>query len=168
MQKWSTKLKNVFCAIAIAAFLVGCVSIENLPKGYNGPVSQITDTYESVSSTRAYFFELALVDGRNVYASSTFTASQNQGKGARMEIFSTGRPVPSKESVLHLRGVTHVAMPILALGGKMYSVSGDITVSLEAGKEYFVKGELSNQYSAVWLEDSEGNIVSEKIESRGK
>ena len=85
-----------------------------------------------------------------------------------MEIFSTGRPVPSKESVLHIRGITHVAMPVLALGGEMYSVSGDITVSLEAGKEYFVKGKLSNEYSAVWLEDSEGNIVSGKIENHGK
>jgi hypothetical protein len=74
------------------------------------------------------------------------------------------RSVPATRAVLHLHGTTYFAAPILAISGKNYSVEGDVEVDLKPGGRYFVKGVLSKNYSAVWLEDSKGNIVSDKVE----
>ena len=46
----------------------------------------------------------------------------------------------------------------------MYFVEGDVEVDIKEREVYFVKGELSKEYSAIWLENSKGEIVSPKIE----
>ncbi len=73
------------------------------------------------------------------------------------------REIPATTCVLHLRGVTHVAADILAFGGGLYYVEGDVPVKLSP-RAYAVHGVLSKDYSAVWLEDDLGRIVSKKIE----
>ncbi len=70
--------------------------------------------------------------------------------------------VPAGPCVLGIEGVTHVAADILAFGGGMFQVEGDVTATLEPDKEYFVKGVLGKEYRAVWLEDATGHIVSTK------
>lgn len=81
-----------------------------------------------------------------------------------MDVVTTKRQVPAKECKLSIQGITHVAAPILALGGGMYRVEGEVDVLLEEGKKYIVRGELSKEYSAVWIEDAQGNLISNKIE----
>lgn len=85
-----------------------------------------------------------------------------------MEPMLESREIPAKTCVLTIEGVTHVAADILAFGGGMYRVEGDVSVNLESSKIYSVKGTLTKDYCAVWLEDSDGHIVSDKIEKRKK
>ncbi len=95
------------------------------------------------------------------------TYKKNYGQGFSMEPQLESRDVPAQQCVLSLEAVTHVAADILAFGGGMYHVEGEVSVTLQAGKVYSVKGELSKEYSAVWLEDAEGKLISSKIE-KGK
>lgn len=155
--------------LLLAVVLGGCVSApQPVPKGYTGPVARIADTSAPVSSTKIYFFELEGIDGRGVLSSSVATMRTNQGRGFFMEPVLEGRAVPAGgPHKLKLGAYTHVAAPILAFGGKMYSVSGEVEVTLEPDKTYLVKGALSKEYCAVWLEDDKGTVVSTKIE-KGK
>lgn len=149
--------------------LSGCVSAPApVPPGYTGPLAAVVDTSKTVSGTKLQFFQLAAVDGRTVRTSSAATYQQNYGKGFYMEPTLESRDLPAQECLLRLEGVTHVAAPILAFAGGMYHVEGDVKVVLEPGQRYFVKGELSKEYSAVWLEDAAGNPVSPKVEKRSK
>ena len=161
-------LRFVFIPAAVVALiLTGCVSKpEPIPAGYAGPRATVSDTSNPVSSVKIQFFELAKVDGRTVETSSQTTFRQNYGKGFAMDPALESREIPAKECLLTLEGVTHVAADILAFGGGMYHVEGDVTVRLEPGHKYLVKGELSREYSAVWLEDDSGHPVSTKIEKR--
>ena len=77
---------------------------------------------------------------------------------------SLRHPAPAGKQVLHIRAVNYATVPFFTLFNNIYKVEGDVVVTLEAGKEYFVKGEISKGYTAVWVEDSKGNLVSRKIE----
>lgn len=157
-----------FALLGFSLLLVGCVSAPMpVPSEYHGPLARVGDTSSPISSTKIQFFELAKVDGRVVQTSSVSTRSKNFGRGFYMEPQLESREVPAKTCVLTIEGVTHVAADILAFGGGMYHVEGDVTVTLDATKKYLVKGVLSKEYCAVWLEDSVGNIISSKIE-KGK
>lgn len=147
-----------------ALLLSGCVINQTIPKGYTGPLSTIEDSSSPVSGTRIHFFQLTKIDGRPIDSSTAATGRASSGRGAVIHLVENSRKVPATKSVLSLQGRTYVAMPILALGGGMYTVSGDIEALLEANKTYRVKGTLSKGYSAVWLEDDQGNIVSSKTE----
>lgn len=160
-------MKKLFI-LGLTIMMVGCVSYQPVPEGYQGPLSLIKDTSTSVSSTKEQFFELSKVDGRSVQTSSGVTYERNYGRGMAMTVATTERSVPSQECTLSIQGITHVAAPILALGGGMYSVKGDVNVTLEESVTYYIRGELSKEYSAVWVEDSEGNLVSNKIEKKEK
>ncbi len=154
-------------ALSLVVFLSGCATIPKpLPDNYKGPVTEIYDSSDQVSGTKVYFFELSKVDGRTIKTSSWETYEYNYGKGFNMSVQTNRRYVPAKKSVLTIEGVTHYAADILALFGSGYSVSGEVEVELEEDKDYYVKGKLSEDYSAVWLEDDEGNIVSEKVEKK--
>ena len=154
--------------IAPLTFLASCVSSPMpVPEGYHGPLAQVRDTSSPVSSTKIQFFQLTKVDGRGVQASSVSTYMRNQGHGFSMEPVLEVRDIPARQCVLSIEGVTHVAADILAFGGGMYRVEGDVTVALKPDKHYFVKGLLMKDYCAVWLEDAEGHVVSNKIE-KGK
>jgi hypothetical protein len=155
--------------LLLAIILGGCVSApQPVPKGYTGPVARINDTWSPVSDTKVHFFELQKIDGREVQASSYSTMERNRGRGFFMEPILETREVPAGAVTLKIAGVTHVAADILAFGGKMYFVSGEVPVTLEAGKTYRVTGVLSKEYSAVWLEDDKGAVVSTKIEKGQK
>lgn len=160
---------RLIALVAVFVALAGCVSAPMpVPTGYSGPLARISDTSTPVSSTKIYFFELSSVDGRPVQTSVASTYTANQGRGFYMEPKLETRDVPALKCVLKIEGVTYVAADILAFGGGMYHVEGDVTVTLEPDKTYFVKGELSKEYSAVWLEDASGNVVSTKVEKGEK
>ncbi len=162
-------MKATLWPVLLLVALSGCVSPSMpVPKGYAGPVATIRDTSTNVSGTKVRFFELAKVDGRAVTTSSGETARVNYGRGFAMSPEIMARFVPATKCVLRLQGVTHVAAPILAFGGGMYHVEGEVTVTLKPDATYLVKGELAKEYSAVWLEDEQGNPVSPRIEQGRK
>jgi len=151
--------------LAIAVLVTACaIKHQPLPEGYSGPTAMIIDTMDPVSSTRVFFFQLLNIDEREVLPSSVKTASASAGQGFVMNRHVQSHVVPAGEAILMLEAKTHVAAPILALGGGMYKVQGEVSVTLEEDVGYYVRGHLSKDYSAVWLEDFSGRIVSEKIE----
>ena len=160
-------MKRYLTLFVVCVCLAGCATNKPIPDGYTGKRATIKDTYKHVSSTKSYFFQLAKIDKRNVLTSSSATYERNYGQGMMMSVVTTEREVPAVKALLHIEGITHVAAPILAFGGGMYSVEGDVEVNLESGKTYIVHGKLSEKYSAVWVEDNKGNIVSKKIEKKG-
>lgn len=150
--------------ILLPILLAGCVSFSPVPEGYSGPVATIKDSSQSPSNTKTYFFQLSKADGRAIETSSMVTFEQNYGQGMSMTPYSTEREIPAGDSSLTIEGITHFAAPILALKGGNYSVRGDVSVNLRENETYIVSGSMSKEYSAVWLEDMQGNIISEKIE----
>jgi len=150
----------------LALFLSGCVPYQPVPDGYQGPLTGvINDTHQTVSGTKVYFFEVYSVNGRAIKSSSSLTSEYNAGRGFSLNPVNARRRVPAEKSLLRLRGVTQVAAPILAIGGGLYQITGDIEIDLLENERYTVHGELSESYQAVWLEDSNGNIVGTKIEN---
>ena len=157
---------SMFFILVLALALQGCTTFTPIPEGYSGPLSTIVDTSEVVSPTKVYFFELVKVDGRNISSSSYETRILNDGAGFSLTPVISKRAIPSGKSILSIRGVTHYAAPILALGGGNFSIKGEVEIELLAEKTYLVKGELTKLYSAVWVEDELGNVVAEKIEKK--
>ena len=154
-----------FLPFLLVAVLAGCVSAPApVPPGYTGPLATVSDTSTAVSDTKIQFFELEKVDGRTIASSSATTYQKNYGRGFAMDPVVESRKVPAQTCVMSIAGVTHVAADILAFGGGMYHVEGEVKVTLQSDKTYLVKGTLSKEYSAVWLEDSEGHLVSTKVE----
>ena len=155
--------KNIVAAL-FAVFITGCVSYNPIPDGYSGPLALLSDTANSISSSKAHYFQLVKVDGRSVETSTMYALEKNYGRGLSMTAFTTGRKIPVGKSVLSIEGVTYFAAPILALKGGNYSVRGEVEVEIKAEETYFVKGTLSKNHSAVWVENNQGNIVSKKVE----
>ena len=142
--------------------LAGCTPIQNIPYGYTGPKSKISDKYIELSATKMKVFELRKVNGRHVYATSSCATGQDR----KMDRCRLNRDVPAEESVLLLKGLTHYLIPFESAFNKNIDVEGKVRVKLAPDESYKVNGVLSKEYSAVWLEDSQGNIVSNKIEKK--
>src|SRR6185312_7584872 len=123
--------------LVCSLLLAGCVSAPMpVPADYHGPLALLKDTWLPVSSTKVQFFQAAKVDGRAIGTSGAATFRKNYGKGFYMEPQLESRDVPAKTCVISIEGVTHVAADILAFGGGMYHVEGDVTVTLEPEKVY--------------------------------
>ncbi|MFT6046889.1 MAG: hypothetical protein ACI9WC_002600 [Arenicella sp.] len=157
-----------YLLLVIVFFIQGCATFTPVPEGYAGPLVTIEDTSNIVSNTKVQFFELVKVDARNVSSSSYETRVLNEGSGISMTPVISKRQVPALKSTLSIQGVTYFAAPILAIGGGNFNVKGDVDMELKEDETYSVRGELSKTYSAVWVEDSKGNVVSQKIEKRKK
>ncbi len=147
-----------------SVILAGCTTNMPVPEGYKGALAVIHDSVKPQDKTLAYFFELTKVDGRPVTSSTMSTRENNYGQGFHLSSTINERQVPAIDSTLSIQALSYYAAPILALGGENYEVRGDVKVSLKPNQHYYVKGDLSKNYSAVWLEDSNGKIVSEKIQ----
>ncbi len=78
------------------------------------------------------------------------------------------RDVSVNLSTYTLVGRTEYAAPILALTNPVYEIKGDIQAALEKDKVYEVRGELGENYAAVWLEETiTHKVVGNKIEIHG-
>lgn len=163
-QDRESKLKRIL-AVAFFATLQACSTFEAIPEGYTGPISTISDTYNYVSNTKIHIFELSKIDGRKVRNTSYRTRLASDGLGFSLNPVVEKRDVPFSKSQLTIQGSTYFAAPILGLGGGAYKVEGVVDIELEEGETYYVKGELSENTKKIWVQDFDGNIVSEIIES---
>ena len=76
--------------------------------------------------------------------------------------------VPAKPISITLVARTEYAAPILALANSVYEVKGTIEITPGPKKQYFVRGTLGEDYSAVWLEEAYTGVqIGQKIEVRG-
>jgi hypothetical protein len=166
------KMKSRFAStlmVAIALILPGCVTYQpTIPEGYTGSRTTITDSVTTHSDSKADFFYVEAVNGHDVENSRIKTAIANQGRGMSMTPVILGREIPTQPTTLTLVGRTAYAAPILAMTNTVYEVKGNVQFAPEPGKSYVVKGELAEDHSAVWLEETDGNPVEgTKVEIQG-
>jgi hypothetical protein len=157
------KLVTVFFASLV---LAACAQIPNTPTTYSGPVAHLNDGIIKVSVIKWHFYELSMVNNKPIYASSSCTYDDGANSQLGSDLCRGRHPVPAGEHILHIRAVNYLTVPFFSLLNNIYKVEGDVLVTLEAGKEYFVKGELTKSNAAVWVEDAMGELVSQKIKTR--
>lgn len=160
-------MKKMAALAVLSSLLVGCGSIYNpLPDGYAGPKAKVVDTYKNHTGSTAHFFELIKVDGKVVDNSGWRTYRVNRGRGFQMTPSMVSREIPTKTQTFTIEGFVYFATDAQAIFGNDMHVVGDMTFTPVANETYFVKGDLDKKGSVVWLEDSKGNVVGEKIREK--
>ncbi len=149
--------------------LGGCASFApSVPEGYTGPVAILKDSVKPQSSSKADFFYASAINGQRIEDSRLKTQRMNQGRGFSMSPAVIERNIPAQAATFTLVGRTEYAAPILALTSTVYQVTGQVTFTPETYRNYVVRGELGETYSAVWIEDeASGKVIGEKIEVKG-
>ncbi len=158
MTKWIT--------ILVMVMLAGCqLTQSTVPKGYAGEIAYIDDSIDNASFSTAQFFYVDKIGETNikdaVSHSDDYSYSNNLAKkGASRAILA------NRKQTFHLIGQVHHSAPIIYMmnPNSNYIVEGSIEFTPLENNHYIVGGELSEQYSAVWIEDINGNIVSDKVE----
>lgn len=151
--------------VIIAAILsmAGCSTFKPIPENYTGPTATIKDSYATKQSNKAHYFTLNGVDGNYISNSFGATRSANSGRGAAFDPVMSERQVLTKQQTFTIAGFVFFPTDAQLLFGDTLKVSGDIFFAPKEGETYVVKGTVSEALSVVWLEDSEGNLVKEKI-----
>ncbi|MBW2942383.1 hypothetical protein [Zhongshania aquimaris] len=157
--------KLILVTLAVL-LMTACSQLPNRQASYAGPVSYINDASRKKSAIRIYFYELAMVDGREVYASSNCHYDGGGSEQVGVNACSARHAVPAGEHTLRIRAVNYLTVPFFSLFNDRYKAEGDVTVNLARGVEYFVRGEIFDDRAAVWIEDSKGNLVSRRIEAK--
>lgn len=161
--------RKFVAATFLMASLGGCATLApSVPEGYTGPVAVIKDSVKPLSQSKADFFYISEINDQRVEDSRARTLRINQGRGFSMSPSVIERNVPAQKATFTIVGRTEYAAPILALTNTVYQVTGKVTFSPETYRHYVVRGELGQNYSAVWLEDeATGKLIGEKIEVKG-
>lgn len=116
----------------------------------------------------ASIFTLTAVNGKDIDDSIMATRQASYGQGPVLSPVAVSRDVPAQPGIFKIKGETAWAAPIQAFFNKVYRVSGSINFTPTAGETYLVKGVLSDEYSAVWLEDvASHEVIDHKIEVKG-
>lgn len=153
---------NKYFLVFITLLLLGCITPQPIPDGYNGPTASLLDTYEVISKHKAQYFEAVLVDGRPLETSSD---SAGRASSYSFNLVNTMnlREVPAATSTILIRGITIGSAPIISLLGNHASVEGYVTITLEPNGRYIINGVLSESFSGVWVETNDGLIVSDVL-----
>jgi hypothetical protein len=164
------KSPRLLYAIGLSILLAGCTTFSpSVPDKYVGPSAVIQDSTTVHGSTKADFFFVESVDDAKIMNSLRATLIANNGRGMSMKPVVLVRSVIAEKPLkLKLKARTHFAAPILAMVRAAYQVEGTIEFTPKDGAVYVVKGELGDEYSAVWLEDKATNeVIGQKIEPKG-
>lgn len=162
-------LTTIFTA-ALAIFLSGCFVTysPSVPEGYAGPLANVKDSADIRSEQEVVFFYLAAIDGADIKNSPTETRIANSGRGFHMTPLVLDHDIPARETTVTIIGRNEYAADILAIMNPVYQVKGDVAFRPDSDGAYIVKGELKEDYSAVWIEDLKtGEIVTTKVEVYG-
>lgn len=153
--------------IVFLLLLSGCATTYSpIPENYTGAVSKFESTEKRHSGSKADLFYLEQVDHKRIHNSAGATSTATYGQGFSLSTSHIVTNVPSAQAVFTIKGRTLYAAPIQALTGTVFEITGDIEFSPEANATYIVRGELSEGYSAVWIEEKEsGKVVVKKIEN---
>jgi hypothetical protein len=164
-------MNRIIASIALissALTLSACATFSPVA-GYQGQTATLEDSYHwTENESCGSFFFLYQYDGHDVDNALTATARANAGMGFRMLPKGASRPVPAREATFHINGRTHCAAPIQELTGTVYLVHGNVRFTPAAGATYVIKGELSAEQSAVWIEDKTSHAqVGNKLLIKG-
>jgi hypothetical protein len=164
-------MKKLLPLLFITVFLIGCktTAITSVPEGYTGDVVNINDTYERQSSGSAIFFYTDRINNIEVHNALRFSAGLSTGQGNRLNLTGISRKMPLTTQRIHLVGQYFHIVPIVAMFGSedKYTIKGMVTLEPKANTHYVIKGSVSEAYSAVWIEDHQGKIVTNVVERMG-
>jgi len=162
-------MKKFLIFLSLVLTLGGCAAYApSVPENYKGPLATVKDSSKKYSASKIDLFYLKKIDGKKIEDSRSRTLIANSGKGFYISPVIVSRKIPAKLCTVMITGRTEYAAPILALTGKVYEVSGEVEFYPEEDKTYIVKGELTEKYSSVWIEDVESKrIVGNKVEVKG-
>ena len=161
-----------FLVIVLALPVAGCAT-KLVPDDYAGPVAIVADSSTNYvdggffKADKADFFYINGVDGKSIRSNFSVTQATFSGSGLNFKPVAHERKVPAKPMQVKVVGNTYWAAPIGALLGKSYNVNGTVSFTPKPGQRYFVRGRLGEGYSAVWIENGSGALVTKKIEKRG-
>jgi hypothetical protein len=154
--------------MGLCLFISGCATYEPVEKGYVGATAKLADSATSDGGRCASFFFLESYAGHDVQNSLIATQRRNSGRGLAMAIEGYSRQVPAQEATFHIVGRTHCAAPIIEVGNTVYMIEGDVKFAPQGDGQYTIKGELREDYSAVWVEDlSTGKQRGNKLRVTG-
>jgi hypothetical protein len=162
-------VKQSFVVLSAAVALAGCASYgPSVPPDYTGPTATVKDSATIYSSSKADLFYVSHVDGKEIENSRVKTARGNRGRILAMTPVVVQNPIPARATAVRIVGRTEYSAPFMALARTVYEIKGDVKFVPEADKSYVVRGELGENYSAVWIEEeSSYAVVGKKIEVRG-
>jgi hypothetical protein len=159
---------KLISASILLIFSTGCVSTKNsvIPKGYSGGEATIIDTYKRSSRSTADFYYATIINGEKVAYALNKSASRSSGQNRNLTLIGQDKKIPTTSPVsVHIIGNAFNVLPIAALfnSDEAHFVEGNVSFTPKNNLSYLVNGTLSAQYSAVWIEDEFGNIVSDVI-----
>jgi hypothetical protein len=137
------------------------------PDNNGAPAAQqatIADTAVDEYSS-GIFFMLTAVNGAPVKDTSLdLSLRASFGRGRVMLVRTTERAVPAGPVTLQLKALGASAAPIDGIVRSIFGkdrpeTAGSVNVVLDAGKTYWVKGELDEYRREVWLEDGQRREV---------
>jgi hypothetical protein len=151
-----------------ACLLVGACTHNPVPEDYKGPLARIKDSANVTSGINGDFFFVERVNGDKIANSRAASNKASQGMGFGGKLILLERDVPARAATYTVVGRTNHFPPIKAMFSTEYEVRGDIRVSPVPNGTYVVKGQLSADYSAVWIESVDtGELLGKKIEIKG-
>lgn len=158
-------------AITLSILLLsGCASVApSIPASYSGPQARLDDSGLVHSRSKADLFVAEQLDGQDIDDGMRQAHQASKGKGFALTTVQFGRPIVAGKLVkVGVRGRTIFAAPIQALTSTVYQVKGTVEFVPEPNATYVVRGEFSEEYSAVWIEEAASKtVVGKKVEVKG-
>jgi hypothetical protein len=144
-------------AVFIAVSLPSCVQYYQPPQVGSGPTATIRNTGMAHDAFKSSVYEVEKIDGKTVLASAMQTP---RGGGPVVTMGESSFPVPAGQPLqmelsAHDRFAADGAALAYAFGGNTTKpATRTLTFTPKPGATYVVKGRLSKEDSAVWLEDA--------------
>jgi hypothetical protein len=164
-------MKKLLLLLFIVTVLSGCKTTVTsaVPQDYVGNVVNINDTYERQSSGSAIFYYTDNINNIEVNNALSNSSGGSYGQGNKLSLRGIARKMPLSPQRIKLVGRYFHIMPLVSIVGfkSEQTVEGWVTLELKADTDYVIKGNLSEAYSAIWIEDHHGQIVSEVIDRIG-
>ncbi len=135
------------------------------PKGYIGPMAQMTDTFTNHAGSEAHFFVLQKIDEHNLQHSGESTRRANLGRGFRMTPSMVTRTVAAIEQTFTVAGFVHFATDAQTIFRDDRMVTAEIRFTPQIEARYRVVGTLDPAGPKVWIEDSAGAIVDTVVQA---
>ncbi|WP_051015464.1 hypothetical protein [Alloalcanivorax dieselolei] len=161
-------MRKVGMLAFFVVFVSGCAGLpSSLPEGYDGDIATIKDSSKEIDRGKADLFYLSHIDGSRIKNSRFESLEASYGQGDMLTVVLLENEVPAEPHVFTIVGRTEYAMPLRAFMGTVYEVKGDVEFAPEPGKNYVIKGKLSEEHSSVWLEDESSGEVIETFKVEG-
>jgi hypothetical protein len=149
-------------------FLIACKSTPPLV-GEGLPKANLIDTFKQKKTSSAKFFVAEKVNGIKIPNAHGRSMSYSSGQGNYLTLASAERVIPVSTIKVSLAASWSYAMPIAGVFANNDNafIKGVVKLEVQEGVNYLVKGHISEDYTAVWIENTYGTIVTDIVEQLG-